>query len=287
MRYIPKELFHRLWYTTAMRTKYIFGSVSIIALGVGIFFAVQLYRTKTFFASNTPAQTDISRIRESDSSSSMPVDANTALDQSQEVPTESVSPVSVVAETPVVADVPTTQQKSEKTVAAKEVPQKGAQKIPEATSKVAIHNKLVSFGFATPSKPRTIDTIILHSSYDALGDDPYSVSGVIAEWKDAGVAPHYLIARDGTVYRLVKDEDIAYHAGVSQVPDGRTNTNDFSLGIEILNTKTDTYTDAQYASVRQFIAFLKGAYTIKYILGHDAIAPGRKTDPWNFDWKKL
>ncbi len=110
---------------------------------------------------------------------------------------------------------------------------------------------------------------------------------MIAEWRDAGVAPHYLVDRDGIVRRLVKDEDIAFHAGVSQVPDGRKNVNGFSIGIEIINTLDGAYTDKQYASVKNLLVFLKNRYTIKYVLGHDDIAPGRKTDPWNFDWIRV
>lgn len=151
----------------------------------------------------------------------------------------------------------------------------------------AIIDRLVPFGFSVPQSPRAIDTIVLHSSCVLTGNDPYSVDGVIAEWKSYGVAPHYLIDRNGTVYRLVVDADIAYHAGASKMPDGRTNVNDFSIGIELLDTKTDKYTDAQYASVNALIAMLKGKYGIKNVVGHNDIAPGRKTDPWNFDWKRV
>jgi len=35
------------------------------------------------------------------------------------------------------------------------------------------------------------------------------------------------------------------------------------------------------------IASLKKQYPIKSVVGHQDIAPGRKTDPWNFDWKRL
>ena len=150
-----------------------------------------------------------------------------------------------------------------------------------------ITTQLVNFGFAVPSKPRTIDTIILHTSYDATGSDPYSVSGIIAQWKNYGVAPHYFIGHTGTVYQLVKDENIAYHAGVSKMPDGRTNVNDFSIGIEMASTQKGDYTEEQYASLKKLIALVKEKHAIKYILGHNDIAPVRKTDPWNFDWKKL
>jgi hypothetical protein len=150
-----------------------------------------------------------------------------------------------------------------------------------------IIDRLMDSGYAVPAKPRTIDTVILHSSYDALGDDPYSVKGIVKEYEEYGVSAHYLIARDGTIYRLVKEENVAYHAGVSRVPDGRTNVNDFSVGIELVNTKTGEYSDEQYAAVKKLIASLKKKYDIGYVLGHDDIAAGRKTDPWNFDWRRI
>lgn len=120
-----------------------------------------------------------------------------------------------------------------------------------------------------------------------MGDNPYNLDGLIAEYKQYKVAPHYLIDRKGNIYRLVADKNIAWHAGVSQTPDGRKNVNNFSIGIELMNTKTDNYTKRQYQAVQKLIDYLKKKYKIKYILGHNDIAPGRKTDPWNFDWSKL
>jgi len=151
---------------------------------------------------------------------------------------------------------------------------------------IKIVDRLVNFGFEQ-SSGRAIDTIIIHSTYDAVGNDPFSVAGVIAEYKSYGVSPHYLIGRDGAIYRLVEDKNIAYHAGVAQTPDGRSNVNDFSIGIELINTKTDKISDAQYASLNNLIAQLKSKYKIKYVLGHNQIAPSRKDDPWNFDWKEV
>jgi AmpD protein len=149
-----------------------------------------------------------------------------------------------------------------------------------------ISNKLVNFGFQE-STGRSIDTIIIHSSYDALGSDPFSISGIINEFKADGVAAHYLIGREGTIYRLVEDKNIAYHAGVSQVPDGRTAVNAFSVGVEMVNTKNDKFTEAQYSALNNLIGQLKKEYKIKYVLGHNQVAPDRKDDPWNFDWSKL
>ncbi len=154
------------------------------------------------------------------------------------------------------------------------------------TTKLSITNRLVSWGFQK-SSGRKIDTIIIHSSYDALGSDPYSVSGVIAEYKSYGVSPHYLIDRKGQVSRLVVDQNIAYHAGDSTMPDGRTGVNNFSIGIEMLTTKKDKLTQEQYDALKLLIVDLKGKYGITAVLGHNQIAPERKDDPWNFEWNKL
>lgn len=145
---------------------------------------------------------------------------------------------------------------------------------------------LISWGFEGASS-RKIDTIVVHSSYDALGGDVYDVEGILKEYKQYGVAAHYLIDREGTVWQLVAEKNIAYHAGQSSVPDGRTSVNNFSIGIELANTEKDNYTDAQYSSLNSLIAEIKNKYSIKYVLGHSEIAPGRKTDPWGMDWSKV
>jgi N-acetyl-anhydromuramyl-L-alanine amidase AmpD len=154
------------------------------------------------------------------------------------------------------------------------------------SAKIKIIEHWVKFGF-TSSAERKIDTLVVHSSYNALGGDEYAVEKLINEYKEYGVAPHYLIDRRGNIYQLVKEKDIAYHAGESKVPDGRTNVNNFSLGVEIMENKIDGPTSAQYSALKKLIAEIKTRHTLKYILGHDQIAPGRKDDPWNFDWNKI
>ncbi|MFZ2226412.1 MAG: N-acetylmuramoyl-L-alanine amidase [Candidatus Moraniibacteriota bacterium] len=177
------------------------------------------------------------------------------------------------------------QRDEEKDVVADKLVIEDDTKVSKIT-KLSITNRLVSFGFQK-AQNRKIDTIIIHSSYDALGDDPYSVSGVIAEYKSYGVSPHYLIDRKGNISRLVEDKNIAYHAGESKMSDGRTGVNAFSIGVEMLTTKKDKLTDAQYSALKLLISELKGKYEITSVLGHNQIAPGRKDDPWNFEWSKL
>jgi len=171
-------------------------------------------------------------------------------------------------------------------IESKEIPPVTSEKALESKNDFEIKQKLVSWGYSS-SKNRNIDTIIIHSSYNALGGDKYDLDKLISEYKEYGVAPHYLIDRSGNIYQLVSAQNIAYHAGESKMPDGRTNVNNFSLGIEIMTTESDSPTDAQYASLTNLISYIKGSYKIKNILGHSQIASGRKTDPWNFSWSKI
>lgn len=147
-------------------------------------------------------------------------------------------------------------------------------------------NRLVSWGFQL-ANGRTIDTVVIHSTYNATGGDPFSVSKILDIYKSYGVSPHYLVARDGMVYRLVEEKNIAYHAGDSKMPDGRTNVNAFSIGIEVIGKDDGSPSEMQYASLNNLLADIKKRHDIEHILGHSDIAPGRKTDPWGFEWKKI
>jgi hypothetical protein len=169
-----------------------------------------------------------------------------------------------------------------KTDQKKDVPKESAPSV--APGKIV--SKLVPWGFQK-SSGRTIKAIIVHTSYNALGGDVFDFDKVMQEWKDAGVSPHYAIDRGGTIYQLVADQNIAYHAGVSKLPDGTTDVNGSSIGIEIVNSQDAKFTDAQYSALNRLISDLRKKYPIKYVLGHDEIAPGRKTDPWGIDWKKV
>lgn len=70
-------------------------------------------------------------------------------------------------------------------------------------------------------------------------------------------------------------------------PDNRTAVNYFSIGIELIGDKTSGFTSAQYQTLSKLAANIMTRLPIRYITGHSDIAPGRKTDPWNFDWSKF
>ncbi|HLN18748.1 MAG TPA: N-acetylmuramoyl-L-alanine amidase [Patescibacteria group bacterium] len=157
----------------------------------------------------------------------------------------------------------------------------------KVNDEIKISDRLVNWGFQKASG-RKIDTIIIHSTYNITSSDPFDLEAIInKEYKPIGVSPHYIIDRKGKIFRLVEDKNIAFHAGESQTPDARTGVNNFSIGIEIVNSKEAKPTDEQYNALKNLLSYLKGKYPIKYILGHRDIAKGRKDDPWNFDWGKL
>jgi len=83
-----------------------------------------------------------------------------------------------------------------------------------------------------------VDTIMLHFSSDvsAHPTDPYNLERVIGTYGNAASA-HYLIDRQGNIYRLVKEERAAFHAGRGSLPWPPYHTNNLngnSIGIEMM-----------------------------------------------------
>ena len=152
-----------------------------------------------------------------------------------------------------------------------------------ASDTLNIINKKVSFGFAENTN-RTINSVIVHSTFNNSGGDKYDIDLVIKQFSQYAVSAHYVIGRDGKIYQLVNEKDNSYHAGKSSLPDGTTNVNSCSVGIELMTSYTESPTDKQIQSLLELVKNIKTRYAIKYILRHSDIAPVRKTDPWNMDW---
>ncbi len=107
--------------------------------------------------------------------------------------------------------------------------------------------------------------------------------------RDTRVSAHCFIARTGHCTQFVSFNDIAWHAGVSCWKE-REACNGFSIGIELEGCDTIAYTEQQYAQLVALTNALMRNYpaiTMDNIVGHEHIAPGRKTDPGPaFDWEK-
>tara|TARA_Y100000590_G_scaffold399585_1_gene482987 strand:+ start:291 stop:1013 length:723 start_codon:yes stop_codon:yes gene_type:complete len=107
------------------------------------------------------------------------------------------------------------------------------------------------------------------------------------------VSAHFLIGRNGNIFRLVQDNKIAWHAGKSCWGKYK-NLNKNSIGIELVNKGHkfgyQNFTNKQLLNLIWLCKKLIKKYKIKKknIIGHSDIAPLRKTDPGEkFPWQYL
>jgi N-acetylmuramoyl-L-alanine amidase len=109
----------------------------------------------------------------------------------------------------------------------------------------------------------------------------------------AAVSAHYLVDEDGTVWRLVPEEQRAWHAGLSSWR-GRSDVNGASIGIELVNPGHErgyrAFPDAQIETLIELCREIIARHPIppRHILGHSDVAPLRKQDPGElFPWAHL
>lgn len=106
----------------------------------------------------------------------------------------------------------------------------------------------------------------------------------------ARVSAHFVIAKDGTQYRMVRDEHAAHHCGFSRI--GAIGLpNQSSFGIELINTgakrKLDPWPDAQVESCAQVVWRWMQVYDIEMVTSHRGIDTMGKYDPHLFPWKRF
>jgi hypothetical protein len=149
-----------------------------------------------------------------------------------------------------------------------------------------ISQKLLSFGRLVV-KSRSITLVVMHSAYNMFENDPYDIDGMIREYRKLGAAPHYAIAKDGTIYQLVEDKNIAYHT-TGYITGTKTYINNVSIGIEMIYKDNESPTKFQYQSAAQLVKYLQWKYNISQsnISSHSELVPG-KDDPWNFSWPEF
>jgi N-acetyl-anhydromuramoyl-L-alanine amidase len=101
------------------------------------------------------------------------------------------------------------------------------------------------------------------------------------------VSSHFYIERSGKLWQFVSCDDRAWHAGQSSFM-GRSNCNDFSVGIELEGLEGGYFEPAQYKCLAALCQKLRERYPIAHVIGHEHVAPGRKFDPGaGFDWQGL
>lgn len=157
--------------------------------------------------------------------------------------------------------------------------------------------------------PMRAEFLVMH--YTAAGSLKSAVDWLCNP--TARASAHLVIGRDGSVTQLVPFDRKAWHAGRSRWQD-RTGLNHCSIGIELDNFGLlsgapggwrthwgrpvpdvevlqaahrhgggtrgwHRFTDLQLDRAREIAVLLVRKYGLRDVLGHDDIAPGRKTDP--------
>ena len=112
------------------------------------------------------------------------------------------------------------------------------------------------------------------------------------------VSAHRLIAKDGTIYKIVRDEDSAHCAGFAVVgpvdPDGNDpagvapDFNRISLNIELenLGNGKDPYPLAQVTAAAKQVVEWVGRWGYLALVGHSWV-DANKNDPRGFDWDQF
>lgn len=155
-----------------------------------------------------------------------------------------------------------------------------------------------------------VDTIVIHyTAVPTLGAAVKMLCDPASR-----VSAHFVIDRGGDMVQLVELDTVSWHAGNS-VHGERTGLNEFSIGIELVNAgrlqrtsdgefltwagaqvnpsetvqlvhrnETEaswwhTYSPEQIQACFVLMRRLMTLLSIKHILGHEEVAPGRKWDP--------
>ncbi|MFJ7202532.1 N-acetylmuramoyl-L-alanine amidase [Streptomyces sp. NPDC098789] len=126
-----------------------------------------------------------------------------------------------------------------------------------------------------------VDRIVIHVTQ---GDFASSVEAFQNPWHKASA--HYIVRQDGHVEQMVRELDVAFHAG-------NRSMNERSIGIEHEGfvTRPQDFTDAMYAASARLAADICRRYGIpadrKHLLGHSEVPGADHTDPGQYwDWDR-
>ena len=108
----------------------------------------------------------------------------------------------------------------------------------------------------------------------------------MAEDPGHGAAAHYIVRKDGHVTQMIRELDVAYHAGNRAY-------NERSVGIEHEGfvDRPEDFTDEMYAASARLTAGICARYAIpvdrEHIIGHVEVPGTDHTDPGeHWDWER-
>lgn len=134
-------------------------------------------------------------------------------------------------------------------------------------------------------RKENVNTIVLHWTGGG------SLNGAIVTLRQStsNNGYHFIVEQDGTITQTLPLSEKANHGGYSFGPNGKY-TNSNSYGISMVGSEKDFETINEDL-MNSLVLLIKDIKTInpniKFITGHHEIAPGRKVDPYNFDFNEL
>lgn len=137
-----------------------------------------------------------------------------------------------------------------------------------------IRDRLLTLNHTTGRGAMRPDLIVIHVTEGSAASVRDWFASPIAE-----VSAHYMVCRDGSVDRFVREEDTAWHAGRVFEPTARLvkerpglNPNKYSIGVEHEGTGTTPMTDAQRNASLALLADICQRWAIPidrtHIVGH-------------------
>jgi len=157
--------------------------------------------------------------------------------------------------------------------------------LPLPTQEFVINTSRQSPNF--DDRPVSPNVVVLHHTGGGLSASLNTLCS-----PTSGVSCHYVVGKEGEIYGIVPEGKRAWHAGAS-IFKGREDTNDYSIGIEIVNAGngTDPYPAKQQDALVCLLSDIARRRGITRDNGttHKAVAvpPGRKTDPAGLDVNAL
>jgi len=125
--------------------------------------------------------------------------------------------------------------------------------------------------------------IILHSTETA---SPADAKRVIQSWSNKGQrhpGTQYVIDRDGTIYATTDPNNVTVHVNNGKTKPGFKNEN--SIGIEIVRSGKQKYTDVQMQSVVCLVSYLQQRFKVTdgSVVTHGFVQPSDRSDPVGFN----
>ncbi|GHC45772.1 N-acetylmuramoyl-L-alanine amidase [Streptomyces flavofungini] len=126
-----------------------------------------------------------------------------------------------------------------------------------------------------------IDRVVIH-----VVQGSYRTALKVFKDPGHGAAAHYVVRKDGHIAQMIRELDVAFHAGSRDM-------NERSVGIEHEGfvDKKESFTDAMYEASARLTAGICERYDIpvdrKHIIGHVEVEGTDHTDPGpHWDWER-